>query len=69
MRVLRHSSPPAARRPPLVLPHPLLAERAFVLVPLADIAPDLVHPVLRRTMAELWGEFPDQDAGLEPIEL
>jgi len=37
----------------LIVPHPFLHEREFVLRPLADIAPDLVHPVFDETIAEL----------------
>jgi 2-amino-4-hydroxy-6-hydroxymethyldihydropteridine diphosphokinase len=39
--------------PELVVPHPRLAERRFVLEPLAELAPDLRHPVTRRTVREM----------------
>ena len=47
--------------PELTVPHPRMAERAFVLAPLAEIAPDLRHPVLQRSMRELAAAVADQD--------
>jgi 2-amino-4-hydroxy-6-hydroxymethyldihydropteridine diphosphokinase len=41
----------------LVIPHPHLHERAFVLVPLADLAPDLIHPVFCKSVRELMAEL------------
>ena len=38
----------------LIVPHPRLAERNFVLAPLAEIAPEAVHPVLKKTILELF---------------
>ncbi len=41
----------------LVVPHPLMHKRQFVMEPLAEIAPMLVHPVLNKTMLELAEEI------------
>lgn len=38
----------------LKIPHPLLAERMFVLKPLCEIAPDFIHPVLQKSMQQLY---------------
>jgi 2-amino-4-hydroxy-6-hydroxymethyldihydropteridine diphosphokinase len=43
--------------PGLALPRPDLVRRAYMLRPMADIAPDLVHPTLHKTMRELWEAF------------
>ncbi len=48
------------REPGLEIPHPCLAERRFVLVPFAEIACGAMHPVLKKTIAELLAETPDQ---------
>ena len=45
----------------LTIPHPRMAERAFVLAPLAEISPTLTHPVLGETVAELLRRAPESD--------
>ncbi|MES2435369.1 MAG: 2-amino-4-hydroxy-6-hydroxymethyldihydropteridine diphosphokinase [Pseudomonadota bacterium] len=45
----------------LILPHPRLAERAFVLVPLNDVAPDWRHPITGLTVAQMLAALPAQD--------
>ena len=45
----------------LILPHPRLQDRAFVLVPLMDVAPDWCHPVTGKTVAQMLSALPQAD--------
>ena len=46
-------------QPELTVPHPLLQVRRFVLAPLAELAPTLLHPVLHKTISQLLDECAD----------
>ncbi len=46
--------------PLLKLPHPEMQNRRFVLLPLTEIAPGLIHPVFNKTISTLLDECPDQ---------
>ena len=53
----------------LLLPHPRMHQRGFVLVPLADVAPDWVHPITRRSVAEMCAALPPEEvAAITPME-
>ena len=51
----------------LQIPHPLLHERQFVLIPLVEIDRDLVHPVLEKTVGEILENF-KEDQGVEKLK-
>jgi len=53
--------------PTLTIPHPEMGNRAFVLVPLSQIAPSLRHPGVGLTVAQLLDQLPDR-SGIEPME-
>ena len=50
--------------PMLTVPHPHMLERAFVMYPLRDIAPDLIHPITKKTIRELADNLPQQELKL-----
>jgi 2-amino-4-hydroxy-6-hydroxymethyldihydropteridine diphosphokinase len=55
--------------PDLKIPHPLIADRPFVLVPLNDIRPDLVHPVLKERITDLLRELKGDERIIKRPEL
>jgi len=54
--------------PALEVPHPRQDERRFVMVPVCDVAPDLVHPRLGRTMSDLLAALPVEPGDLRAID-
>jgi 2-amino-4-hydroxy-6-hydroxymethyldihydropteridine diphosphokinase len=44
----------------LIIPHPRITERNFVLIPVSEILPDLMHPVFKKTISELLQESSDE---------
>lgn len=51
--------------PRLLVPHPFIAERRFVLAPMHEIAPDFIHPIFERSISDLLAACPDP----LPVEL
>ena len=56
-------------QPGLVVPHPRLQQRRFVLVPLAEIAADFIHPVLHKTILQLLSESDSQSRVVKAGEI
>jgi 2-amino-4-hydroxy-6-hydroxymethyldihydropteridine diphosphokinase len=55
--------------PGAVLPRPDLARRPYMLGPLAELAPDFVHPTSGRTIGEMWAKFDRDDHEMVPVAL
>lgn len=51
--------------PDLVIPHPKMTDRAFALIPLAEIAPDLIHPVSGQTIKQLLQDMTEKQGVLK----
>jgi 2-amino-4-hydroxy-6-hydroxymethyldihydropteridine diphosphokinase len=52
----------------LTVPHPLMHKRRFVMAPMAELAPDLIHPVLHKTMLEILNEIPGEGQVIKYLE-
>jgi 2-amino-4-hydroxy-6-hydroxymethyldihydropteridine diphosphokinase len=52
----------------LIVPHPRMHTRRFVMAPMVDIAPDLIHPVLKKSMREILNEIPETDQDIRLME-
>lgn len=53
----------------VTLPRPDLIKRAYMLGPLAEIAPNLVHPTLKQSIAQLWKGFDQGSHAMVPVEI
>jgi 2-amino-4-hydroxy-6-hydroxymethyldihydropteridine diphosphokinase len=53
---------------PIQLPRYEITENAFVLLPLADLAPQSIHPLTKKSYQQLWQEYPKSKQKLWPIE-
>jgi 2-amino-4-hydroxy-6-hydroxymethyldihydropteridine diphosphokinase len=51
----------------LTIPHPLMHTRKFTLMPMVQLDPDIVHPVLGRTMSELFNDLAEEGQGIMPL--
>ena len=55
--------------PGLILPRPDLVKRPYMLKPMADIAPNVVHPTLHKTIRQLWNDFEDKAHEMVVVQL
>ena len=55
--ILMYDDKIISNAPTLIIPHPLLHLRAFVLVPMLEVKADLVHPVFKKTISDLYDEL------------
>lgn len=51
----------------LLVPHPLMHQRGFVLVPMGQLDPGLIHPVLKKSMAQLLGDLGPEGEAVVPL--
>ncbi len=56
------------RKTGLMIPHPFMHSRRFVMKPMADLAPGLIHPELGLTMLELLQQIPGDEQAVRPVE-
>lgn len=55
--------------PVLEIPREEILEMDYILRPLAELAPERIHPVRRKTLGDLWSEFPGKNPALQKIDL
>ena len=56
------------QEPNLTVPHPRMLDRRFVMVPLAEIAPDVIHPIAEKRIDQLLADLPSEDGDVVVFE-